>query len=484
MIPTAADQFCSAASNDFDFPIIERKTATYDDLPEFKEQFLIKKHVYTQQYASLYYIRLLKLRHYLLKACQDKWDCIPEKPQYVQKTLDLQPGQLSYMLGTIYIEMPKKPNVINDLEDEDTIINPETPAKYRSDDDIISLEDEHGRVKIHGSCLNREFLITGLVVGILGKEISTGAFEVLDICLPGMAEQDPLPSIDNNEPDKFVALLSGLSIGADDQSDVKTQLLAEFLGGELGSGEDEISSSCITRVILAGNSVMKPKKEKDMKKAPKRYGYDFSTFDATPMLQFDELLEDLCTSIDVDIMAGPTDPAPSHFPQQPMLASLFRNARKLSSFHTVTNPYWCKIDDVSFLGTSGQNLNDIYRYVNSEDRVKMAESCMFWRHIAPSAPDTLWAYPFIDRDPFILEKTPHVYFIGNQPQFEDSLLYGPNGQKVRIVLVPSFEKTGILVLLNLRTLECTAIQIDENGIKSIQSHSHIEEDVDEMDESL
>lgn len=54
----------------------------------------------------------------------------------------------------------------------------------------------------------------------------------------------------------------------------------------------------------------------------------------------------------------------------------------------------------------------------------MAETCMYWRHMAPSAPDTLWSYPFPDKDPFIIEKTPHVYFIGNQPEFEDSLLVG------------------------------------------------------------
>lgn len=65
------------------------------------------------------------------------------------------------------------------------------------------------------------------------------------------------------------------------------------------------------------------------------------------MLQLDELLEDVCSSVDVDIMAGSQDPAPSHMPQQPMHASMFRNAHKLSTFHTVTNPYWCKIDGVT-----------------------------------------------------------------------------------------------------------------------------------------
>lgn len=117
------------------------------------------------------------------------------------------------------------------------------------------------------------------------------------------------------------------------------------------------------------------------------------------------------------------------------------------------------------MGTSGQNIDDVYKYSKSTDRIKMAENCMYWRHMAPSAPDTLWSYPFQDRDPFIIEQTPHVYFIGNQPQFEDRLLSGPDGQKVRIILLPSFAETGIMVLLNLRTLECSSFYISEHGIQ-------------------
>lgn len=58
---------------------------------------------------------------------------------------------------------------------------------------MISLEDESGRVEILGTCLEKELLVTGMIVGILGKETDTGAFEAVDVCLPGMAEQDPLP---------------------------------------------------------------------------------------------------------------------------------------------------------------------------------------------------------------------------------------------------------------------------------------------------
>lgn len=43
---------------------------------------------------------------------------ILEVPRYVAKVLDTQPHELCYMIGTVYIHMVKKPNILNDLEDE------------------------------------------------------------------------------------------------------------------------------------------------------------------------------------------------------------------------------------------------------------------------------------------------------------------------------------------------------------------------------
>ncbi|KAI9480273.1 MAG: phosphatidylserine decarboxylase-domain-containing protein [Benjaminiella poitrasii] len=460
----SALQFCSVPTDDHS--ILDRHSSTYTDLPHLKDPLLIKKHNYSQQYANMYFVRLLKLRQTLQNVASEKWDSLPEKPRYVKKILDVRPGELCYMFGTIYLEMPAKPNVMKNLEDEDSIVNaPNAALKYKSEGDMVSLEDESGRVEIKGACLSREFLVTGMVIGILGKEVSTDAFEVIDICLPGMPEQEPILATPSTDSTKYVALLSGLNLGAE-EVDMPSQLLAEFLAGELGSQADEIASSQISRVIIAGNSVLNAAKQTP--KTPvvkKKYGYDASAFNASPMLQLDELLEDICCSVDVDIMTGPQDPAPIHFPQQPMHPSMFKNAHKLSTFHTVTNPYWCQIDGITFLGTSGQNVDDIYKYLDSVDRLKMAEICMYWRHMAPTAPDTLWAHPFEDRDPFVLETCPHVYFIGNQPQFEDSLIQGPDGQKTRVILVPSFSRTGIVVLVNLKTLECTTVQINRENLR-------------------
>ena len=33
-------------------------------------------------------------------------------------------------------------------------------------------------------------------------------------------------------------------------------------------------------------------------------------------------------------------------------------------------------------------------------------------------------YPYYDRDPFILDKCPHIYFSGNQPSFQHKKIQG------------------------------------------------------------
>ena len=33
-------------------------------------------------------------------------------------------------------------------------------------------------------------------------------------------------------------------------------------------------------------------------------------------------------------------------------------------------------------------------------------------------------YPFTDRDPFFIERCPHVYFVGNQEKFDTSVIKG------------------------------------------------------------
>ena len=84
---------------------------------------------------------------------------------------------------------------------------------------------------------------------------------------------------------------------------------------------------------------------------------------------------------------------------------------------------------------------------------------LHFRHIAPTAPDTLATYPHFEQDPFVLAEAPHVYFAGNTREFATSVLESAGGAATtRVVCVPSFADTGIAVLVHLGTLEVTPLQ--------------------------
>jgi DNA polymerase delta subunit 2 len=69
-------------------------------------------------------------------------------------------------------------------------------------------------------------------------------------------------------------------------------------------------------------------------------------------------------------------------------------------------------------------------------------------------------YPYQDKEPFLIEETPHVYFAGNQPRYETTIIEGPVGQTVRLIAVPNFKVTGEVILLDMDTLESEVVKID------------------------
>jgi DNA polymerase delta subunit 2 len=70
-----------------------------------------------------------------------------------------------------------------------------------------------------------------------------------------------------------------------------------------------------------------------------------------------------------------------------------------------------------------------------------------WRHLAPTAPDTMACYPFVDSDPFLIEDvSPHLYVAGNQPAYEHRIVGGVN-----ILAVPEFCSSGEVVIYDIST---------------------------------
>jgi DNA polymerase delta subunit 2 len=63
--------------------------------------------------------------------------------------------------------------------------------------------------------------------------------------------------------------------------------------------------------------------------------------------EVDQWFNQLCPTIDVDVMPGDRDPANFFLPQQPFLRPIFPLANQYSSFHPVPNPHLCNIEGVS-----------------------------------------------------------------------------------------------------------------------------------------
>ena len=81
-----------------------------------------------------------------------------------------------------------------------------------------------------------------------------------------------------------------------------------------------------------------------------------------------------------------------------------------------------------------------------------------WKGPVTNVP--LGCYPFQDKDQFVIEECPHVYFVGNQPQYDTTVIDGPAGQQVRLIAIPRFHSTGEMVLLDTETLEVEVVKFD------------------------
>ncbi|CAM9630869.1 unnamed protein product, partial [Hapterophycus canaliculatus] len=191
-------------------------------------------------------------------------------------------------------------------------------------------------------------------------------------------------------------------------------LLVDFVAGYLGGAEDqERTSARIGRVIVCGDSVAAPSAELlSAGTGPsKRLNAEQQRLVASPMKELDNILALLAAAAPVDVMPGESDPANYTLPQQPLHPCLLRNASRFGSLKRVTNPHEAKIGGRVFLGSAGQPLKDMERYTTSGPDapgakppcLRRLEETLEWRHMAPTAPETLGCYPFVTEDPFIIE---------------------------------------------------------------------------------
>lgn len=422
--------------NNETFPTLERLPSAYNP----KHSFILPKGEhkhYMQQFADLYFLRLAKLKPAVEAGATEAWDEFQiggEHAQRVERVLDVRQGQLCWVTGTVYMDLPLKPNILDDMSKEHWIAGPPPRQTYysASEDVQVMLEDESGRLRLTGAMLRTALLVTGVIVAVLGTENADGEFEVLDLHVPdlprqpqrwerdqGQSAMEGKMEVDHSTEAKKIVLVSGLSISGTEADTLSLALLSEYLLGEALGAADQHSATTFCHLIIAGNSISAdvitapPPDAMDTgtrKATQKKYGYDSSAYNPTPTAHLDQFLSELLPSIPITIMPGEHDPANVSLPQQPIHQAMFPHSRAYASQHasngeglepgwldSVTNPWDGDVEGWRLMGNSGQPVDDILKYIDfggpdgtgPDGRLEVMECILRWRCGAPTAPDTL-----------------------------------------------------------------------------------------------
>ncbi len=433
-------------------------TRAKDTCEPLYKPWVLRKADYDTQYAPMYYSRLQTIRAWLVSRLRAEAQ-VPVR----SKLIDVVLKEECWIVGTLFKTMPLRPSALDDYaEDRNTAPRVQLDC-YVSDGDTLALEDETGRAQLVGAALDVPHLVTGLVVALRGAETDSGDFCVVQLVLPDMAPQPTrAPAASGMQ---YVALVSGLHVGT--AAPLPAALLADWLSGQLGAPQEQALAARVSRLIVCGNSLSAPAGGSDggpggagTEPALKHHHQHMSAAAqlamVAPLQTLDTLLAQLASALPVQLMPGPDDPANCCLPQQPFNVALFPLCSRYSAFAATTNPYRATVNGALLLGHSGQPVDDVRRCTaadGSHSALDVACAALRWRHLCPTAPDTLPCYPYRADDPFVIDTTPHLLFVGNQAAYGTRVERGPEGQAVRVVLVPSFAATGTLVLVDTATME-------------------------------
>lgn len=94
---------------------MERPESHYKPLDTFK---LETGRSYQQQYADTYFLRLTQIKPAVEEMAEAAWEGTViggETAKKVNRVLDVRQGELCWVPGTVYVDMPLKPNILDDV---------------------------------------------------------------------------------------------------------------------------------------------------------------------------------------------------------------------------------------------------------------------------------------------------------------------------------------------------------------------------------
>jgi DNA polymerase delta subunit 2 len=423
------------------------------------------------QFAPLYAARMKSLKPLLIEAMTHKWSGagvqIHSRIAALSEVTD--PTVAVAVVGTLIKVMPHKPTALQFYSDDkfsqaaaDALAALNDPhRRFWSADDTLELEDETSRIPVRLAAptvgedpaldLQLDRLVTGVVIGFRGHVSDDGILLADEICFP---EAPPLPaqlgppSGRASSPPPVLALVSGLSL-VETPDLLRAGLLVDYLTGVLGGAADHQWQAQLVRTIVLGGTFQGRSLALDLLEQR--------------LPTVDRLLAELSACMEVDILPSATDPSNLQFPVHPFNPCLFPQASQLATFHVVGNPHKCVVDGYPLLFESGDVITSLTRCCSITDPLELLQLLLRWRHLVPVAPDVHPCQPFSDRDPFLLAASPALFAIGGADRFQWRrwpLPGDPAGRSVLLVAVPSFEKTGEAVIVDLARQECHALKIE------------------------
>ncbi|VBB34681.1 unnamed protein product, partial [Acanthocheilonema viteae] len=216
----------------------------------------------------------------------------------------------------------------------------------------------------------------------------------------------------------------------------------------------------IVRLVIAGESVAITEQGREFTTAARYLIKNEKCPNVECVAHMDKFLSKISSLLEVDVMPGLGDPSTYLMPQQPIHRAVFEMGSKHGKMlNLVTNPYQFSLEGVHIMGTSGESnqigecLSDLKRFTKRLNGIELLSRILHWQHLAPTIPDTVDGFPFVDRDPFIIELFPHILFAANQPEASHVVVEYEGNRRTLLLSIPSFTKTFSMVLVNLRNLE-------------------------------
>ncbi|GBP15405.1 DNA polymerase delta small subunit [Eumeta japonica] len=400
-------------NSEFEVRDVDRYSLEYLDK---SERFYQVSRDFCKQYAHMYAARLNTFRNILSNIVMKRWS----NKYKILKLSDIRErGSLCVIIGTLFKIQTLKPSILKELSDELEIIPQPARTHFVHETDSVVLEDEVQRIKLVGDCIEVHKIVTGVVCALLGSEDDDGIFEVKDICWPDCNIQKPLPHFSD---DRYIVLISGLNMSSKVAEHwFSIDLFLEWLSGMSGNNYYQEQISKVVRVIVAGGIFNSSK----------------NALNDGDVIASVEKVDSFCAAVSsvipVDLMPGFKDPAGIMLPQKPFHYCLFPKATEYKSFNRVSNPYECDVGGFICLGTSGEPIKDIMRYSEIDNYLDAMKSTLKWRHLAPTAPDTVPCTPCLDTDPFTIYNCPALYFCGNTEEFATEMFKGNDNQMLHRV---------------------------------------------------